>query len=166
MAATLNGVLDMRSMCLLVAAVLSAQPVFAGDTRDWGQRLADTTIAEHPDAWSLRKSDGAYRWAYTLGLVTLGMERLHRKHGEPRYRAYMKAYVDHYVGADGSIRTLALDEFDIDSINSGKLLFPLLQETGDARYRAAIEVLHRQLQWRLTFRHPAWAHWVGANRSA
>jgi unsaturated rhamnogalacturonyl hydrolase len=59
----------------------------------------------------------------------------------------MKAYVDHYVEADGTIRTLALDEFNIDSINSGKLLFPLIQDSGDARYRAAIEVLHRQLQW-------------------
>ena len=74
----------------------------------------------------MRKSDGDYRWSYTQGLVGLGMYRLSRKHDEPRYHAYMKAYVDHYVGTDGDIRTLALDEFNIDSINSGKLLFPLL----------------------------------------
>ena len=70
MAATLNGVLDMRSMCLLVAAVLSAQPVFAGDTRDWGQRLADTTIAKfgaaHYEAW-----DRTY--AFFVGLFADGV---------------------------------------------------------------------------------------------
>jgi len=132
---------------LVVAALLSVGRTFAEDARDWGQRLADSTIAEHPSAWNMRKSDGAYRWAYTQGLVTLGLYRLHQKHHEPRYYDYMKAYVDHYVGADGSIGTLALDEFNIDSINSGKLLFPLLQQTGDARYRTAIELLRRQLQW-------------------
>jgi unsaturated rhamnogalacturonyl hydrolase len=59
----------------------------------------------------------------------------------------MKAYVDHYVDDDGNIRTLALDEFNIDSINSGKLLFPLWEDSGDPRYRTAIEVMRRQIQW-------------------
>lgn len=95
----------------------------------------------------MRKSDGEYRWAYLQGLVTYGMYKLGQKYDEPGYYAYMKGYVDHYVEADGTIRTLALDEFNIDSINSGKLLFPLLADSGDARYRAAIEELNRQLQW-------------------
>jgi len=137
----------MPYICLLTAALLSSGFAAAEDARTWGQRLADSTIAEHPDAWSMRKSDGDYRWAYTQGLVTLGMVRLSEKHHEPAYYEYMKAYVDHYVEADGTIRTLALDEFNIDSINSGKLLFPLLDDTGDARYRAAIEELRRQLRW-------------------
>lgn len=130
-----------------IAALLSAGPVFAEDTRTWGQRLADSTLAEYPQAWSMRKSDGEHRWAYTQGLVGYGMYKLALKHDEPGYYAYMKAYVDHYVEPDGGIRTLALDEFNIDSINSGKLLFPLWQDTGDPRYRAAIEVLRRQLRW-------------------
>jgi unsaturated rhamnogalacturonyl hydrolase len=137
----------MKCACLLIATLLSSGPCFAEDPRTWGQRLADSTIAEHPNAWNMRKSDGEYRWAYLQGLVTYGMYKLYEKYQEPRYYEYMKAYVDHYVEDDGNIRTLALDEFNIDSINSGKLLFPLLQDGGDARYRAAIEVLHRQLQW-------------------
>ena len=137
----------MRCVCLLIATLFSAGLVTAEDPRAWGQRLADSTVAEFPDAWSMRKSDGEYRWAYLQGLVTNGMYKLYQKYDEPGYYAYMKAYVDHYVEADGTIRTLALDEFNIDSINSGKLLFPLVQDTGDARYRGAIEVLYRQLEW-------------------
>lgn len=125
----------------------AGEPARAEDSRSWGQRLADSTIAEHPSAWNMRESDGEYRWAYTQGLVTLGMYRLSLKYHEPRYYDYMKSYVDHYVEADGSIRTLALDEFNIDSVNSGKLLFPLHDATGDPRYRAATEQLRRQLQW-------------------
>ena len=137
----------MRYASLLIAIMFSSGLTLAEDPRSWGQRLADSTIAEHPSAWNMRKSDGEYRWAYTQGLVTLGMYQLYLKHDEPDYYAYMKAYIDHYVDADGNILTLALDEFNIDSINSGKLLFPLFEDSGDPRYRAAIEVLHRQLQW-------------------
>jgi unsaturated rhamnogalacturonyl hydrolase len=137
----------MRCFCLLIATLVLPALVSAEAPETWGQRLADSTIAEHPEAWSMRRSDGEYRWAYLQGLVTYGMYKLSLKYHEPAYSAYMKAYVDHYVEADGTVRTLALDEFNIDSVNSGKLLFPLLDDTGDPRYRAAIEVLHRQLQW-------------------
>lgn len=148
----------MRHACLLIAALCSAGPAAAQDARTWGQRMADSTIAEHPTAWNMRKSDGEYRWAYTQGLVGLGMYRLSRKHDEPRYYSYMKAYVDHYVDASGEIRTLALDEYNIDSVNSGKLLFPLLQDTGDARYRTAIERLRRQLEWQPRTRNGVFWH--------
>ena len=148
----------MRYVCLLIATLFSSSVNFAEDPRTWGQRLADSTIAEYPSAWSMRKSDGEYRWAYLQGMVTYGMYKLDQKHHEPGYFAYMKAYVNHYVEADGTIRTLALDEYNIDSINSGKLLFPLLQDTGDARYRAAIEVLHRQLQWQPRTRNGVFWH--------
>ncbi len=137
----------MRDAFFLAAALCCSGPALAQDARTWGQRLADSTLAEHPTLWNMRKSDGDFRWAYTQGLVGLGMYRLHQKHQEPRYYAYMKAYVDHYVEADGNVRTLTLDEFNIDSINSGKLLFPLLQDTGDTRYRRALDQLRRQLEW-------------------
>lgn len=138
----------MSKAWLWIAAALAAPPAFAADdARTWGQRLAESTMAEHPTLWNARKSDGDFRWAYTQGLVGLGMDRLSVKHREPRYRAYAKAYVDHFVEADGTIRTLDVGEFNIDSINSGKLLYPLLDATGDPRYRRAIAHLKRQLEW-------------------
>lgn len=142
----------------LVIAALGTVTLAAEDTRTWGQRLADSTLAEHPTAWNMRKSDGEYRWAYTQGLVGLGLHRLHRKHGDARYHAWVKAYVDHYVGAEGQIRTLAQAEFNIDAVNSGKLLFPLLEDTGDARYRTAIEHLRRQLAWQPRTRNGVFWH--------
>jgi unsaturated rhamnogalacturonyl hydrolase len=70
----------------------------------------------------------------------------------------MQAYVDHYVDGGGEIRTLAIDEFNIDSVNSGKLLFPLLQDTGDPRYRGAIEQLRGQLEWQPRTRNGVFWH--------
>ncbi|MCL4817624.1 MAG: glycoside hydrolase family 88 protein [Vicinamibacteria bacterium] len=137
----------MKLAWLVIGSLVAAPLAGAQGARTWGQRLADTVIAGHPEAWNLRKSDGDYRWSYTLALVGLGMQRLERKHADARYSAWARAYVDRYVGADGRIDTFVLDEFNIDSLLSGRLLFPLLKETGDTRYRAALEPLRRQLAW-------------------
>ena len=59
---------------------------------------------------------------------------------------YQKQFVEK-LAAEYGPRERFLDEFNIDSINSGKLLFPLLDDTGDTRYRKALAVLRRQLQW-------------------
>jgi unsaturated rhamnogalacturonyl hydrolase len=60
--------------------------------------------------------------------------------------------------ASGEIRTLALGELNLDSVNSGKLLFPLLDDTRDARYRTAIEQLRRQLEWQPRTRNGVFWH--------
>lgn len=147
-----NEMRSAHSIALTVALTLAfPATLLAGAAPDgqrtWGQRLADTILAEHPTLWQMRKSDGEYRWSYTPGLVGLGLLRLHEKNPEPRYVDYVKAYVDHYVGADGKIGTFTAEEFNLDSLLSGRLLFPLLDDTGDLRYRKAIDELRRQLAW-------------------
>ena len=141
------------SVSLLVwVFCFSIQASSAGHTNipkaaGWAERMALTVISDHPEAWKMRKSDGAYRWAYTQGLVLYGMERLYRKDGDERYYEYIKAYVDHYVDEDGVIRTFEIDQFNIDSINAGKLLFYLYERTKDKRYLKAIKSLRHQLDW-------------------
>jgi unsaturated rhamnogalacturonyl hydrolase len=154
---TTRNVRRLHLTAVLALAIPCATSIAAGSEasssparptpRTWGQRLAETTIADHPVAWQMRKSDGDYRWSYTPALVSLGLLRLHAKHPEPRYLDYVKSYVDHYVGADGRIATFSAEEFNIDSLLSGRLLFPLLDATGDARYRKAIDELRGQVRW-------------------
>ena len=52
------------ALALLLAPPLAAQPA-----RTWGQRLADTLLADPPELWRMHKSDGDDRWSYTPGLV-------------------------------------------------------------------------------------------------
>jgi unsaturated rhamnogalacturonyl hydrolase len=109
--------------------------------------MASQTMQRFPDPWLLRESDGAYRWSYTIGLVLYGMEKLHQQTGDSALLDYIQRYADHYIDADGNIGTLDVAEFNIDSINSGKLLFALHERKGDARYRYAMDELREQLQW-------------------
>jgi unsaturated rhamnogalacturonyl hydrolase len=89
------------------------------------------------------------RWDYTAGLVLLGLERVGQGRGDPRLLGYVKENMDRFVQPDGTIRTYRQDEFNLDQINQGRLLFPLYARTKDDRYRKAADLLREQLR-----RHP------------
>ncbi|MGB5292880.1 MAG: glycoside hydrolase family 88 protein [Lysobacterales bacterium] len=109
--------------------------------------LASQQIERFPDPWLMRKSDGEYAWSYTHGLVLLGMEQLFKQRGDESYADYIQSYADHFIDAEGNIDTFKITEFNIDSINAGKMLFFLYQHTGDNRYRLAMDTLREQLEW-------------------
>ncbi len=109
--------------------------------------LASQHIKRFPKPWLMRKSDGAYVWSYTHGLVLLGMQQLDSQHQSSQYLDYIKSYVDHFVDQQGKIESYKMDQFNIDSISAGRLLFKLFERTGDVRYRRAIESLRTQLKW-------------------
>ena len=134
--------------CLLLLNL--ALPVHASDESaetPIAFSLARQHIEKFPDPWLMRKSDGAYSWSYTHGLVLLGMEQLFRQTGDSVYAEYIQSYADHFIDADGKIETLAITEFNIDSIKAGNILFFLYERTPDPRYKRAMDSLRQQLKW-------------------
>lgn len=113
----------------------------------WATRLADSILIQHPEAWRMRKSDGEYRWSYTQGLVLYGFLAVNSLQPKAGYESYVQNYLDHYIDKDGSIRTYQLDEFNIDSVKPGKLLFHFYEKTNDPRYLTALQTLREQLDW-------------------
>lgn len=104
----------------------------------WSVRMADSVIARH--------SVVGTKWAYEWGLVLKAILEVWRETGNARYFDYVKTNVDRFVNPDGSINAYSLDDYNIDNINAGKLLFPLYQITGDERYRLAADVLRNQMR--------------------
>jgi unsaturated rhamnogalacturonyl hydrolase len=88
-------------------------------------------------------------WDYVAGVLLLGIHRVGERTGDPRYARYVKSNIDRLVHPDGSIATYKLDDFNLDQINEGKLLFPLYAATHEQRYRKAADLLREQLR-----RHP------------
>ncbi len=88
----------------------------------------------------------ADRWRYEAGVVLSGLEHVWRVTGDARYWQYVRADMDFFVAPDGGIRTYRVDEYNLDQILQGRLLFPLLRETGDERYRRAAFTLREQLK--------------------
>jgi len=140
-------------MLFCLVGLMLCAPLYGSDDSDGKNpasiagELSKQLVQQFPDPWLMRESDGAYRWSYTIGLVLLGMERLAGQDGDEQTERYIQRFADHYIQPDGSIGTLDLTEFNIDSINSGKILFSLYERTGDERYRLAMQQLRRQLQW-------------------
>lgn len=149
-----KSVISFKGYFLLLALVLysSSQPAVYADSLDnnekWSVRAALTLMQDFPEKpWLMRKSDGEFKWAYTHGLVLKGIEQIYKTKPDQRYFDYIKAYADHFINAAGVIDTFTIWDYNIDSINSGKMLFFLYDKTGDERYKKAMDSLRAQLDW-------------------
>lgn len=105
---------------------------------EWSVRMADSVMERQP-----LLSD---KWGYEAGVVLTAIKQVWLKTKDQKYYNYLKSNIDEFVGPDGSIRTYRLEEYNLDQLNQGKLLFPLYKETGDERYRQAAYLLRKQLQ--------------------
>ncbi|HEY9076087.1 MAG TPA: glycoside hydrolase family 88 protein [Anaerolineaceae bacterium] len=106
--------------------------------KPWAQRMADSVMQ--------RDALLADRWRYEIGVTLLGIWRVAERTGDARYRQYVKDNMDAFVQPDGSIRTYNLEDYNLDLINQGRLLFPLYRQEGDERYRLAAMRLRQQLR--------------------
>jgi unsaturated rhamnogalacturonyl hydrolase len=107
----------------------------------WSVRIATSAL----NRYSLSKG----QWHYKDGLLFKGIYHLWRQTGDNHYWQSLAAYVNRYVNSSGAINSYSPEEYSIDQINPGKLLFPLYQATGQECYRKAIWLLREQLR-----RHP------------
>ena len=115
----------------------------------WSRRMVDSMIARSPEAWRMRPHKGLTepQWAYTYGLSLLATQRVYETSRDRAHYDYVRTWVDSLIDDDGQIRNIEITDFNIDSVNAGKLLFALYDETGDERYRKAMDSLRTQLEW-------------------
>lgn len=85
-------------------------------------------------------------WNYEDGCVLKGCIDLYQATGDSTYRDFVMKYLESRVMPDGTIPTFDTAKFNIDSINCGKALYFALDETGDERYRKAIDFHMERLQ--------------------
>jgi len=113
-------------------------------------RLANSEMERRGDSLSLSGTDlfdeHAANWTYTTGLLMQAMDDLSIATGNPLYAEYARRTMDSFITDDGSIETYDADSFNIDHINSGKMLQRMYAENQDPKYRAAIDSLARQLE--------------------
>ncbi len=135
----------MFSLCLSVHAQTSAD----NSALATAELMAKSIMQRHPEAWTMRefKQLKEPEWGYPYSLVLYGFQKLYLKTGNEVYLAYAKTFVDQLIDAQGNIKGYAITEFNIDSINPGKLLFLLHEKYQDQRYLTAMQTLRTQLQW-------------------
>lgn len=80
---------------------------------------------------------------YHQGVFLSGVLKTWQLTGEERYFQYAKDWLDAVIDEDG--RILKYDHADLDDIQPGILLYPVLDETGEARYEKAIQSVYAQV---------------------
>jgi len=104
----------------------------------WSVRMVESTLQRYTLTDAL--------WHYEHGLQVMAIERAAQVTGDERYARFVADWIDHFVQPDGSIRTYRVDEYNLDQINAGKLLFGAWERTDDERYRKALDLLREQLR--------------------
>ncbi len=109
----------------------------------WSQRMAETIMYDFPEIWKMEEGD-KIKWAYTKGLACDAFLALWKATGNRIYFDYAKAYADTMINKDGIIYGYKIEDYNIDNINPGKMLFDLYAETKDKRYETALKTLRKQ----------------------
>ncbi|HYK87290.1 MAG TPA: glycoside hydrolase family 88 protein [Acidobacteriota bacterium] len=142
-----SGLLVIRCCLFLTAAGRASHGNRAAepDRAPWSERMATSEMNRRGKSLVYSRESQA-RWNYETGVFLKGLEAVWQKTGDERYYQYLKSIVDSYLGSDGSIATYNLADYNLDSINSGKILLTLHEKTKDESYRLAADRLMGQLE--------------------
>lgn len=124
---------------------------------DWAERwnwlkhkmytqMADSEMKRFPEAWQI---DWAKRpaFGYCQGVVTLAMLKVWKQTNDDKYYKYVEKYADMMVDDDGKILNYDYinGRHNIDMINAGKILFDVYEQTGNPKYKKAMDMLYNAM---------------------
>jgi unsaturated rhamnogalacturonyl hydrolase len=115
------------------------------DTLKWSDRMALTLMKNHKEAWQIDDSRRP-KWDYVHGLVLMSFQELYKSTKNEKYYNYVKSYADALIDSTGSIKTYNIEEYNLDMIEAGKILFDLYSTSKDNKYLKAMQLLRKQLQ--------------------
>ena len=114
------------------------------------ERYVERIMAEStPDKplWNIEKiAEGKINgWNYIDGCMMIALLNMHKITGQKRYYDFAENFLDYYVFEDGSLRGFKEEEYNLDNICEGRVLFDVYKMSGKEKYRKAIETLYGQI---------------------
>jgi unsaturated rhamnogalacturonyl hydrolase len=148
------------------APVADASEMQMRKVNSYAQRFADSEMARFPQAYQLDHGKRPF-FGYAQGVGCCAMLAMWHNTGERRYYDYVKQWADTLINDRGEIYLYSMESYNLDFVNSGKVLFDLYNETHDQRYRLAMDTLAKQLKnqprtcdggfWhKLIYQHQMW----------
>jgi len=147
-----TGLMKNKITFLTAALLLPALFISCGSKKNrgldsplWSVRMAESEMIRNPALWTVDFVKEK-KWNYTQGLMGLAFLKLCDASGDNRYFEYAKGYADSLIDENGEIYKYKMENFNIDQVNPGKMMFILFDRTGDPRYQKTINTLYKQLQ--------------------
>lgn len=137
--------LVVSSFCKVMAQETSKKEITISKDLKWSERMALSIMKRDPKAWQIDNNEKP-KWDYKLGLVTMSFQELYKKTKNPVYENYVKDYAETVINSSGEIMNYKLEDYNIDYVNAGKILFDLYKTTKDTRYLTAMQTLRKQLE--------------------
>lgn len=106
--------------------------------------FAESEMKRAPQAWQLDHGNRLY-FGYAQGVGCLAMLKVWKETGERKYLDYVIQWADTLISDNGDIHLYKVETYNIDYINSGKVLFDVYRETGKEKYRLAMDLLVNQM---------------------
>ena len=133
---------------LALSFVVSLYAPLIAQELPMSERMMATIMQEHKDSIHYAKEGKGKiaRWNYEMGVVLNAFENAWLRTGKGEYFNYIQKNIDFYVNNDGSIRTYAGDEYNIDLVTPGRQCLTLYSVLGKEKYKKAADLLRGQLK--------------------
>ena len=152
-----------KLISICVMAFLIMQGAVAQST---AIRFAESEMKRAPQAWQPDHGKRLY-FGYSQGVGTLAMLKVWKETGDDKYLDYVVEWADTLINDQGEIHLYKVETYNIDYINSGKVLFEVYRQTGNEKYRLAMDRLvdqmkmhprtHEGVFWhKLIYQHQIW----------
>ncbi len=122
---------------LLLALTTAAKPYSV-----W---MADSEMKRNPQSWMLDFAKKP-KWDYCNGLELQSIYQVWKITADPRYFNYVLSYTDTIIDPNGIITGYKRDDYNLDKLNSGKILFDLYAKTKQERLKKALDILRDQIK--------------------
>jgi unsaturated rhamnogalacturonyl hydrolase len=125
--------------------VLLSVSMFASAAKPYSVWMADSEMKRMPESWM---TDFAKKpkWDYCNGLELGAILKVWKLTMEPKYFNYVKSYTDTIIASDGKITGYKLEDYNIDKLNSGKMLFDLYAVSKEEKLKKAMDLLRSQMK--------------------
>lgn len=110
------------------------------------ERLLAESTPDKP-LWNIEKiKEGKINgWNYIDGCMMIALLNMYKITGQSRYYEFAENFLDYYVFEDGSLRGFKEEEYNLDNICEGRVLFDVYAMSGKEKYRKAIDTLYGQI---------------------
>lgn len=85
-------------------------------------------------------------WCYEDGIILSGVWYLYQVTAKQSYFDFIDSYLEKAVHENGGLTGYVRENYNIDNINAGKVLFDMYSQTGKLKFRKAAKLLFSQLK--------------------
>lgn len=107
--------------------------------------FADSEMKRFPKAWQLDHGKRPF-FGYAQGVGASAILQVWKATDDIRYYKYVEDWVDSLIDTQGEIYLYEKDTYNLDYVESGKVLFDIYRKSGNEKYHLAMNNLIDQLE--------------------